>query len=61
MVENFNTSWSTNVLGAMLTTNAFLPLLRKGKTKKVMALSTGLGDPALNLESGFAAQTAYIA
>jgi len=59
LIQNFNMGWTTNVLGPILTTNAFLPLLKKGNLKKVMTLSTGLGDPALNLDSGFDGHTAY--
>jgi len=59
LIENFNTSWKTNVLGPILTTNAFLPLLRKGTLKKVLTLDTGLADPELNLKADFAGQTAY--
>lgn len=59
LIDDFNTSWSTNVLGPILATQAFLPLLKKGKAKKVITLSTGLGDPELNRKSGFAAHSSY--
>lgn len=59
LVDDFNTSWSTNVMGPILTTNAFLPLLKRGTVKKVLTISSGLGIPDLNLQSGFAAHTSY--
>lgn len=37
-------SWKTNVVGYINSINAFLPLLRKGSAKKVLALSSGLAD-----------------
>jgi len=59
LIENFNKAWSTNVLGPILTTNAFLPLLRKGTVKKVLTLSSGKGDPAAVLQSGFEGSASY--
>lgn len=59
LTENFNASWSTNVLGPIYTFNAFLPLLRKGTLRKVLTLSTGLADPALNLDAEFGYHVAY--
>ena len=59
LIDDFNTSWLTNVMGPIHTTNAFLPLLRKGTLKKIMTISSGVGDPALTLESGFAVHTSY--
>lgn len=46
-------------MGPILTMNAFLPLLKKGQMKKVITLSSGLGDPELNRQSGFAAHSSY--
>ena len=34
----------TNALGVAHTINAFLPLLRSGSTKKIVVLTTGMGD-----------------
>jgi len=59
LVEDFNAQWATNVLGPILTTNAFLPLLKKGSIKKVMTLGSGLGDPGLVMPSGWYGSTAY--
>ncbi|EIM84670.1 NAD-P-binding protein [Stereum hirsutum FP-91666 SS1] len=59
LLADFNTSFSTNVLGPTLTTNAFLPLLKKGTLKKVLTLSSGMGDPEMNLKAGISNQVAY--
>ncbi|KAM0263343.1 hypothetical protein ACHAQJ_001199 [Trichoderma viride] len=37
-------SFDINVLGALKTVFAFLPLLREGKLKKVVGISSGMGD-----------------
>ncbi|KAI9797714.1 MAG: hypothetical protein M1833_005375 [Piccolia ochrophora] len=36
--------FNVNTVGIIKTTNALIPLLQKGKAKKVISLSTGLGD-----------------
>ena len=36
--------FKTNVVGVINSTNAFLPLLRKGSAKKVVAISSAQGD-----------------
>lgn len=59
LAANFSKSFATNVLGPILTTNAFLPLLRNGTLKKVITLDTGLAVPDLTLASGFPKLTAY--
>ncbi|EJD36359.1 putative short-chain dehydrogenase [Auricularia subglabra TFB-10046 SS5] len=59
LVAEFRTVFDTNVLGAILPTNAFLPLLKKGAVKKVLTLSTGLADPATVLHLGHKYATAY--
>ena len=59
LLENFNLSWKTNVIGPILTTNAFLPLLKKGSLKKVLTLSTGLGDAQLSIDAESPVQPAY--
>ncbi|KAH9914737.1 NAD(P)-binding protein [Fomitopsis serialis] len=59
LVDDFTQNWHTNVIGPMLTINAFLPLLRRGALKKVFSLWSGLGDAAFNLASGFSGRTAY--
>ena len=37
-------SFNANVVGIGLTTNAFLPLIRAGKDKKIITIGTGLAD-----------------
>lgn len=45
--EDLQTSFNTNVIGVINTINTFLPLIKKGGTKKVITLSTGMVDPDL--------------
>jgi len=59
LVKNMNKSFVTNVLGPIHTTNAFLPLLRKGATKKVMTLCSILGVCEVTLLTNFAGYAAY--
>ncbi|EIM84663.1 NAD-P-binding protein [Stereum hirsutum FP-91666 SS1] len=61
LLTDFNAAFSTNVLGPVLTTNAFLPLLKKGSLKKVLTLSSGFGDEEFNLKAGTWQQSAYCA
>ncbi|KAG8927884.1 hypothetical protein FRC02_007636 [Tulasnella sp. 418] len=44
IVHDLKEAFDVNVVGPILTTNAFLPLLRAGSTKKVITLSSGMGD-----------------
>ncbi|KAJ7492102.1 hypothetical protein FB451DRAFT_1216994 [Mycena latifolia] len=55
LVDHFK----VNVVGVVHTTDAFLPLLRKGSTKKVISLSTGLGDPEFTLLAEAAGDPSY--
>ena len=48
-----------NVLGVIHVTNAFLPLLREGSVKKVVMISSGLGDLQLTLRLGFPFSAPY--
>jgi len=59
LTADLSTSFTSNVLGPILTTNAFLPLLKKGNLKKVITLDTGLAIPDLALESGYPKMTSY--
>ncbi|KAJ7762361.1 hypothetical protein DFH07DRAFT_739288 [Mycena maculata] len=52
-------NFKVNTIGVVHTTNAFLPLLRKGKAKKVVTLSTGLADLKLTLAAEAAGQAPY--
>jgi len=48
VVENIQ----VNVIGVIQTVNAFLPLLKRGKVKKVISLTSSLSDIDFTLESG---------
>jgi NAD(P)-dependent dehydrogenase (short-subunit alcohol dehydrogenase family) len=48
-----------NVIGVVHTINAFLLLLRQGVAKKVVTLSSGMGDTELVLKAGFPNQAPY--
>lgn len=39
---------AVNVVGKFLTTKAFLPLLRKRHTKRILQMSSGLGSISIN-------------
>lgn len=42
--KDFEDCYYINVIGTINATTAFIPLLRKGSVKKVIALSSGMGD-----------------
>jgi len=48
-----------NVIGVVHTINVFLPLLKAGQTKKVIAISSGFGDLDVTLEGEFDNGVAY--
>ncbi|KAK7063737.1 NAD(P)-binding protein [Favolaschia claudopus] len=52
-------NYKFNAISTAHTINAFLPLLKKGSAKRVMALSSGLGDLDLTLASGMLAEPSY--
>jgi NAD(P)-dependent dehydrogenase (short-subunit alcohol dehydrogenase family) len=43
--NDMHASLDVNVLGVVYSINAFLPLVLKGKAKKIVVISTGLADP----------------
>lgn len=45
--DDMHASLDTNVLGVVYSINAFLPLILKGKVKKIIVISTGLADTDL--------------
>ena len=51
----------TNVIGAALLINAFLPLLERGPTKKVATISSFVGDLDFVVNSGHPASASYSA
>ena len=42
--EEFHQNMDVNVIGPISTINAFLPLVRKSKIKKITVISSGMGD-----------------
>ncbi|EJU06212.1 4-dihydrotrisporin dehydrogenase [Dacryopinax primogenitus] len=44
----FNDHLFTNVTGSIIMTNAMLPMLRKGKEKRIINISSGMGSLAYN-------------
>lgn len=57
MINNLD----VNVLGAMYSINAFLPLIRKGTVKKIVAISSGVSDPSRALATGNSSLVTYSA
>ncbi|TVY33085.1 putative oxidoreductase [Lachnellula subtilissima] len=51
----------TNVLGAIHVTNTFLPLILKGTEKKIIHISSAMGDSTLVLKGGIAGAVSYSA
>ena len=48
-----------NVIGVIFTINAFLPLLKRGTTKKVITLSSPAGDPEFVRAAGWLGHAPY--
>ncbi|KAG8912033.1 hypothetical protein FRC02_006209 [Tulasnella sp. 418] len=44
MIQDLKEAFDVNVVGPILTINAFLPLLQAGSTNKVITLSSSMGD-----------------
>ena len=44
LVDDTRKSIEINVLGVVKTIFAFLPLVRKGSLKKIVTISSGMGD-----------------
>ncbi|KAF2219980.1 hypothetical protein BDZ85DRAFT_267912 [Elsinoe ampelina] len=57
--QYFTASFQANVIGIAITTNAFLPLIRKGTTKKVITISTGMADVDLVTQYDISSSTSY--
>ncbi|KAJ7837387.1 hypothetical protein B0H14DRAFT_2362438 [Mycena olivaceomarginata] len=55
LVENFK----SNAVSVVHSTNAFLPLLKNGSTKRVLTLGSGLGDLDLTLKWGTTSRAGY--
>ncbi|ANB14094.1 hypothetical protein AWJ20_5051 [Sugiyamaella lignohabitans] len=52
-------NYEQNVVAAVFTNNAFLPLLRKGQQKKIIDISSAMGLGGFSLKTGFAYIPAY--
>ena len=48
-----------NVLGIIYSVNAFLPLLRQSRTKRILIISSAGGDPGFVLNTKLASMAAY--
>lgn len=57
--KEFLETYRTNVVGVVHTINAFLPLIRKGTQKKVVAISSGLADGDVVVRFGLSTSTPY--
>ncbi|KAF7347321.1 NAD(P)-binding protein [Mycena venus] len=55
LIDNFK----INTIGVVHSTNAFLPLLKNGSDKRVLILSSGLGDLDFTLAAETGAQASY--
>ena len=51
IVDDLNKSIDTNVNGILKTIYAFLPLIKKGEQKKVVAISSGTADLGMKTPS----------
>lgn len=54
-------SFDINVIGNIHLLNAFTPLIKKGELKKVIVLSSAMGDAEFVADVGVKAQTPYAA
>jgi len=59
LAQNLRDHFETNLVGVVLTTNAFIPLLQKGSVKKVITLSSGVADLEFTLQTGNAPGAPY--
>jgi NAD(P)-dependent dehydrogenase (short-subunit alcohol dehydrogenase family) len=59
LVDELKGNFELNAVSGVITTNAFLPLLRKGKAKKIIFISSAVGDIQFTRTTGFAGTAAY--
>ncbi|KAJ5409150.1 hypothetical protein N7509_003033 [Penicillium cosmopolitanum] len=55
MIKHFR----VNTIGAVHLFNAFIPLILKGRAKKVIAISTGISDPKITLKADIYQAASY--
>jgi NAD(P)-dependent dehydrogenase (short-subunit alcohol dehydrogenase family) len=48
-----------NAVGAVHLFNIFMPLISRGRAKKVIAISTGMSDPEMTLKADIFQATSY--
>ena len=58
-LSELQTSMATNVAGMLYSINAFLPLIKKSKIKKVIVISSGLADTELFEVAGMTSAVPY--
>ncbi|KAI9289832.1 NAD(P)-binding protein [Umbelopsis sp. AD052] len=59
LVNELKGNFELNAVSGVITTNAFLPLLRKGKAKKIILISSAIGDIQFTRTTGFAGNAPY--
>jgi len=59
LIGDLNSFYKTNVVGAVVATNAFLPLIEKGTQKKVINISSAAGDTDFIEKCEFASAVPY--
>jgi len=58
-IEEMRTVWDTNVFGVVSVTQAFLPLLKKAETARIVNVSSALGSLTLNMNPENPYRSAY--
>ncbi|PPJ50274.1 hypothetical protein CBER1_04910 [Cercospora berteroae] len=61
LAKDMNEAFQSNVIGTSYVINAFLPLIRAGKEKKIVAISSGMADLSLVNKFSVALATPYTA
>jgi len=59
LISEIEQTYRTNVLGNILSINAFLPLVQKGTKKTVVTLSSGMGDLKFQEDLDYSANAVY--
>ncbi|EFW99825.1 short chain dehydrogenase reductase [Grosmannia clavigera kw1407] len=57
--QDLSDHFRVNTIGAVHLFNTFMPLILKGRAKKVIAISTGMSDPEMTLKGDIYQATAY--
>ncbi|KZT53182.1 NAD(P)-binding protein [Calocera cornea HHB12733] len=59
LVSEIENTYRNNVMGNILSINAFLPLVKLGTKKTVVAISSGMGDLEFQEELGYSGNAVY--